>query len=97
MVGQTEPLKVEVLPVDASDKSIKWSSSNQVVATVDKKGIVTANAAGTANVTAESVNGITDSCSVLVLFSDVSNPNDYFYQPVYWAVIPLSTAQYTGL
>ena len=50
-------IKIEatVLPEDATNKKIVWSSSNEKVATVDKNGVVTAHEAGNANIVAESV------------------------------------------
>lgn len=47
-------------------KAVKWSSSNDSVATVDSDGNVKAIAAGNAIITAETVNGKTASCSILV-------------------------------
>ena len=44
--GNTITLTPNVLPEDAEDKSVTWSSSNLAYATVDANGVVTANAAG---------------------------------------------------
>ena len=44
--GSTITLTPNVLPEDAEDKSVTWSSSNSAYATVDANGVVTANAAG---------------------------------------------------
>ena len=51
-------LSAEILPVDAADKSIVWVSSDESVATVSQKGVVTAVYAGTATITATSANGV---------------------------------------
>ena len=52
-IGETDILKATVLPEDATDKTVVWSSSAEGVATVDQNGSVTAVAAGTATITAK--------------------------------------------
>ena len=65
--GDTTTLTATVLPENTSyGKSVKWSSSNVAVATVDIMGKVTAKSAGTAIITATSENGKTASCTVTV-------------------------------
>jgi len=60
-------LVAAVLPADATNKAVIWSSSNTDVATV-KDGVVTGVAAGTATITATTVDGgLEDSCEVSVL------------------------------
>ena len=66
-IGQTVELKATVLPASASDKSIKWSSSDATVASVDAAGTVTARKAGKATITVTTVDGgKTASCPVTV-------------------------------
>ena len=65
-VGDTSTLTANVLPADATNKSISWSSDNSSVATVDQNGIVTGVSAGTANITATSHNAKTAVCVVTV-------------------------------
>ena len=50
-VGETLGLTVAVLPEDATDKTVTWSSDNDAVATVSEDGLVTALAEGTAVIT----------------------------------------------
>ena len=65
--GETTTLVATVLPENTTyGKSVKWSSSNVAVATVDLMGKVTAKSAGTAIITATSENGKTASCTVTV-------------------------------
>lgn len=52
--GQSTGLDAEVLPEDATDKSVEWSSSDPSVASVDADGTVTALKGGTATITAKS-------------------------------------------
>ncbi|GHU69457.1 hypothetical protein FACS189413_08410 [Bacteroidia bacterium] len=49
-------LKATVLPANATDKTVTWTSSNTNVATVTQQGKVTAVTAGTVTITAEAGN-----------------------------------------
>ena len=66
--GESLALSVTVLPDDATDKSVTWTSSNDGVATVDADGVVTAVGTGVAEVTATANDGsgLSASCSVTV-------------------------------
>ena len=56
--GETETLVATVLPSNASNKSVTWSSSNYSVATVSSNGLVTAiGDSGNANITVTTVDG----------------------------------------
>ncbi|MBR3815352.1 MAG: Ig-like domain-containing protein [Clostridia bacterium] len=46
-----------VLPSDASDKTLKWSSSDKTVATVSSSGVITGKSQGTATITCKTVDG----------------------------------------
>lgn len=65
--GQTSRLTATPDPVNATVKSIKWSSSNSKVATVDSNGVVTAVSEGTATIKA-TISGVESShpCTVKV-------------------------------
>ena len=65
----TLTLTATVLPSDASNKTLTWSSSNTNVATVDQNGKVTAKAVGSATIkaTATDGSGVSASCLVTVL------------------------------
>ena len=71
--GETTTLTATVLPENTTyGKSVKWSSSNVAVATVDLMGKVTAKRAGTAIITATSENGKTASCTITVNKKDTN-------------------------
>ena len=66
--GQTATLTATVMPANATDKSITWTSGNTRIATVDSNGTVTAVSNGTTSVSAQSNDGsyITVRCQVTV-------------------------------
>lgn len=55
--GSNFRLGVQVLPTDATNKNIHWSSSNDKVATIDVYGIVTAKSVGETTITATTEDG----------------------------------------
>lgn len=62
--GYTLQLTASILPADAADGSVEWSSSDPTVATVDAGGTVTGVAAGAADITARAASGA--SCTLTV-------------------------------
>jgi uncharacterized protein YjdB len=62
--GEIKTLIATVLPMNATDKTVSWSSSNGNVATVDSNGQVTVNGVGTATIIASTSNGLTVFCQV---------------------------------
>ncbi|GKU83830.1 Ig-like domain-containing protein [Niallia sp. NCCP-28] len=67
--GKTLTLSATVSPSNTTNKTIKWKSSNANVAKVDSKGKVTAVGAGTAKITAKTVNGKTSSMAINVPYT----------------------------
>lgn len=66
-LGQTDTLTACVYPINATDRSVVWTSDNEEVATVDADGVVTGVSLGTATITATTVSGgHTASCLVQV-------------------------------
>ena len=67
-VGVQEQLTATVLPEDATNKAVIWTTSDPTVATVDETGLVTAVAVGTATITATTTDGtnLEASCAVTV-------------------------------
>lgn len=67
--GTQQTIKATVLPANATEKGISWTSSNPAVATVEN-GVVKGVSAGTATITAVTVDGKrTASCEVTVICS----------------------------
>ena len=66
-------LKATISPSNASNKTLKWSSSNTKVAKVSSSGKVTAVGAGKARISVKSNNGKTASCDVTVKLVPVSS------------------------
>ena len=67
-VGDTYTLKATVKPSDASNQSVKWSSSNKKVATVSSSGKITAVGKGAVTITCKTVDGNkTATCKVTVI------------------------------
>lgn len=66
--GESISLTAEVLPEDASNKDVKWSSEQPEIASVDEDGVVTAHAAGTATIkaVAEDGSGVAGSITLTV-------------------------------
>ena len=66
--GKTVALTATVTPDTATDKTIKWTTSNKNVATVSTDGVVTAVAAGTATITATAADdsGVKATCKITV-------------------------------
>ena len=86
--GATATLTATVSPSNADDPSITWSSDNTSVATV-VNGVVTAVAAGTANITVTTVDGgFTATCAVKV------KPLQYTFYAINSAEWPTVAAHY---
>lgn len=66
--GNTASLSASVVPSNATNKQVQWSSSNSSVATVSSNGVVTGKKAGTAMITVKAADGsgASASCNVTV-------------------------------
>lgn len=72
--GQTLQLNVSVLPENATNKLVNYSSSDESVASVSFNGLVQARKEGTCTITATSDDGEkTDSITITVIASTVTN------------------------
>ncbi len=66
--SETYQLSASVLPKNATNKAVSWSSDDEAVASVDENGLVTAKAAGVAHITATTADGgFTASCTITVV------------------------------
>lgn len=77
--GANVTLAATVIPEDAYDKTVTWSSSNETVATVDQSGKVVALKSGTANIIVKSVAvpSVSKSCKLTVTTPVESVQLDY--------------------
>ncbi|MGE5422409.1 MAG: Ig-like domain-containing protein [Ignavibacteriales bacterium] len=55
--GSTFQLIASILPANATNRNVVWSSDNWATATVDQTGLVTSKNAGTANIVAKTLDG----------------------------------------
>ena len=76
--GDTKALKATVVPI-FSNESISWSSSDTSIATVSAAGVVKAEKAGTAIITAKNANGVAKSEITVIKkgLGDVATAADY--------------------
>lgn len=56
-VGDSQRISATVSPADASEKTVKWTSSNESVASVSEDGTITGVSIGLATIYAETVDG----------------------------------------
>jgi uncharacterized protein YjdB len=80
--GKAETLIATVLPSDATNKTVTWSTNKSSVATVTSAGKVTAVEAGSATITAKTNNGKSMQCYVTVTIPVTKvtvSPSDYHF------------------
>lgn len=72
--GESETLRATVLPAEATNKSLTWSTDNSSVVSVDSNGKITALNPGIAIITATSAEGkFKDRCIIIVWDKNVTN------------------------
>ncbi|MDR1113099.1 MAG: cell wall-binding repeat-containing protein [Bacteroidales bacterium] len=78
-VGEEKKITVVFDPENTEDKTLTWESSNELAATVDQNGKITAKRGGTAIVTVTTANGRQNTVGVKVIFDPevirLSGPN----------------------
>jgi len=88
--GATDTLTATVLPADSTEKSVTWSSSKPAVAKVSSSGLVMGVSAGTAAITAKTVDGnFIATCNVTVTAPVAGNLG--------YGKLPSSSVSFTGL
>lgn len=86
---QGEKESISVSDLAAWDEVAAWESNDITVATVTSAGEITAVKPGTATVTVTLKSELTADVKVTVqrkLFSDVTDPAQFYFDPIYWAV-----------
>lgn len=66
LVGDNYQMGYTLLPADATQKTIHWTSSNEAVLTVSQ-GVIQTETTGQATITATTENGLTATCTVTVI------------------------------
>ena len=69
-------LRAIIDPVDATDKSVTWFSSDIAVARVTETGMVVPRSVGEVVITATAINGASNECRITFYEEDVSGPYD---------------------
>lgn len=64
--GQTYQIKYDILPINATDKTIMWETTDARIATVTDTGLISARQEGNVVLTAYTINGIQKSVSLTV-------------------------------
>ena len=83
--GASETLTATVVPGDAYNKNVTWTSSDPAVATVDASGKVTGVAKGTATITVTTEDGgHTATCAVEVADIKNGNHDPYTIETLTW-------------
>lgn len=77
--GKKLALSANVIPANATDKSIEWTSGNTSIATVDDTGVVTAKCAGKVKITASALDGsnVSKTVTIIIKPEKMSKPSAY--------------------
>ncbi len=79
--GKTAKASVTVSP---SGKKVTFTSSDPKIATVDQSGNLKGIMAGSVTIAAKTNDGAKASITVQILYKDVTNTKDFWYEPTYY-------------
>ena len=65
-IGETLQLAAQIVPDNATDQKITWTSTDESIATVSESGVVTAAAEGQCMIQANGSGGVSGTCSITV-------------------------------
>ncbi|MBQ9296457.1 MAG: Ig domain-containing protein [Paludibacteraceae bacterium] len=86
VVGNSATLTASVLPANASNKTVTWTSSNTATATISSTGTISAKAEGVTTITCKTIDGnYTAECYVVV--SAANSEYTFSYEPTNATVI----------
>ncbi len=88
-IGFTHQLTCTVLPDNAINRDVTWSSSNESIAEVDQKGLVTAKQSGNAKIQAKTSNGTKATCEI-----EVKEPYSSIYMRKSEVTVQVGTENY---
>jgi uncharacterized protein YjdB len=74
LIGESVTATTEIIPQDATEKSVIWSSSNPSSATIDQSGIITTLSAGETIITVSSTDGSGVTAQKNIIIYDLPNP-----------------------
>lgn len=77
ILGESRSVTATITPVNTTDKTITWQSSNSNVFTVDSNGVLIATSIGTATLTVLTQNGMIDQIKVTVTLGKVNSFKTY--------------------
>ena len=86
-IGTSQTLNATIYPSNTSYRTLKWTSSNNDVATVTQQGKITAKHSGTTTITAKTTNGKKASCTVTIPMQNknISNISQDIYDVIlFW-------------
>lgn len=87
-IGESKELSTQIIPANATDKSVEWKSTDTAVAIVTSDGKVTAVSEGKAKITCTALDGsgASGSCLVTVIGPEKDN-NEFTYQGINYVIL----------
>ena len=90
IINTSSVVLAEIVPNNATNKTVKWSSSDSSIATVDQNGVVLAKSPGMVRITATLHNGISSYIDFIVNTTPVNQKEGFIKAPSYECVAPVS-------